>query len=179
MNKNIWIGLVVVLLVGAGIYAVSHKSSNNSASDTQVASTSTGAGTSPVADTTSAPTDQKSACAVLTAAMIKSATGITVGDGVAESSYIGGSTCKFKSADGPDSVILQLGSGAQYYNGDLYPGAQTAGIGDKSFYQVPDSGNANAGALKGSNVIVINIYSKSGYTGDQVKALLKVVADQI
>lgn len=120
------------------------------------------------------------ACAILTAGMIKDLLGLTVPDGAPQPSAMNGSTCKYKAASGGDSVILQIGSGQEYYlDISTAPGAKDGGIADKSWYQEPDVlSSANASALKGNIVVMLTAHGK-GFTGAQLLAALKAVVDKL
>ena len=126
----------------------------------------------------------KQACALLTAATIKTITGLDFAQGTPTPSTINGSSCDFKSAKQEDQstdLLLQVGIGKDFYPYTYFtpdPSVQSAGVGDQSYILGAGSRSPNAGAVKGNVVVMISMNIPMPLTTDQVKALLKAVIDQ-
>lgn len=137
----------------------------------------------PVSDTTatSAPAiSGMSACNAIDAALVQDKLGFSVSEGIATpSGYKNGTACTLK--DGANANInLQIYPDDGSYDPSFFGTVTTLnGIGDKAFVQEPKNGNSIAQAVKKGQIVYLTIFSNSGYSTDQVQALLQSIVDKI
>lgn len=122
------------------------------------------------------------ACTVVTQALIKDKLDLTVDAGVNKGSSIEGTSCEFNGigSDKGAKIIVQFSTKPdRYYQPSIWSNvSDLTGIGDKGFYQNPDSGNANAQFVKNGQMAFVTIYARNNYTGVQVKAFMSAIADK-
>jgi hypothetical protein len=122
----------------------------------------------------------KDACVILTASTIKTITGVDFNEGQTSPSYTNGTTCKYTSvASNATSLSLQISVGKEYYLGDAATGAQSGGVGDKSYIMPLTGLTTTLGALKGNIGVMVSLNGFHSITLDQAKALLKAIVDQL
>jgi hypothetical protein len=121
-------------------------------------------------------------CTIVTADVIKTTLGLDVDKSQPEHNNVGGTTCRLTK--GIETMLeFQLSPDAKtYYLPKIFMGATSAKYDEgtySGFITPPDSGNANAAIVKGNEFVFVTLYSKTSFTLDQVKALLKVIADAL